>query len=94
MILISLTKSLPQTNKKVKAILVEKTMRKLLLISIPLFFFISCKECLECKYSTLKGPVIEKFCSSTPQDREDFETRINEEAAQENSRAICTKERY
>ena len=69
-------------------------MKKLLLLSIPLFFFVSCKQCVECKYSTFKGPVIEKFCSSTPQDREDFEARMNEDAAQNNSAAICTKEGY
>lgn len=54
----------------------------------------SCKECIECKYSTLKGTQSEKFCSSTKQDRVDFEERMNEEAALNNSKAICTREKF
>lgn len=69
-------------------------MKKLLIFTIPLFFIFSCKQCIECKYSTLKGTEIEKFCSSTKEDRENFEVRMNEEAEQNNSKAICTKEKY
>lgn len=54
----------------------------------------SCKQCIECKYSTFKGTEVEKFCSSTKEDREAFEQRMEEEAANANSQAICTKERY
>lgn len=53
-----------------------------------------CKDCIECKYSTLKGTEIEKFCSSTKQDRIDFELRIEQEAERNNSKAICTKEKF
>jgi hypothetical protein len=61
------------------------------LISISLF---SCKQCIECRYATLKGTETEKFCSSTKQDRIDFELRMEAEAEANNSRAVCTKEKY
>lgn len=54
----------------------------------------SCKQCVECKYSTLKGTETERFCSSTKEDREAFELRMQQEAENANSQAICTKERY
>ena len=56
--------------------------------------FISCKDCIECRYSTLKGTQGEKFCSSTKSDREAFQERMELEASQNNSKAICTKEGY
>jgi hypothetical protein len=54
----------------------------------------SCKQCIECRYATLKGTETEKFCSSTKQDRIDFELRMEAEAEANNSRAVCTKEKY
>lgn len=61
---------------------------------LSLLTLIACKDCIECKYSTLKGTEVEKFCSSTKQDRIDFEIRMEAEAEQNNSKAICTKEKF
>jgi len=59
-----------------------------------LFTFISCKQCVECRYASLKGAQYEKFCSSTKQDRIDFEAKIDSLAKVENSTAICDKAKY
>jgi hypothetical protein len=69
-------------------------MKLLVLSGLLAFSLIGCKQCIECKYSTLKGTQTEKFCSSTKQDRTDFELRMEIEAEQNNSKAICTKEKY
>lgn len=69
-------------------------MKYLFVICILGLCLSSCKQCVECKYSTLKGTEMERFCSSTKEDREAFEQRMEEEAANANSQAICTKERY
>jgi hypothetical protein len=69
-------------------------MRYFCLIALLGISLSSCKQCVECKYSTLKGTEIERYCSSTKEDREAFEQRMEEEAANANSQAICTKERY
>ena len=66
----------------------------LFIIGLTALSLASCKECIECKYSTFKGTINEKFCSSTKQDRIDFEQRMELEASQNNSKAICTKEKY
>lgn len=68
--------------------------KQISIIALLSFSLFSCKPCIECKYATLKGTASEKFCSSTKQDRIDFELRMEEEAEQNNSRAICTKEKY
>ena len=68
--------------------------KHLLILGILTLSLFSCKQCLECKYGTLKGTIVEKFCSSTKQDRIDFELQMTEEAEQNNSKAICTKEKY
>jgi hypothetical protein len=68
--------------------------KQLLILGILTASLFSCKQCIECKYATLKGTTVEKFCSSTKQDRIDFELQMNEEAQQNNSNAICTKEKY
>lgn len=69
-------------------------MKQLLIIGLISLSLFGCKQCIECKYSTLKGTQVEKFCSSTKQDRIDFELQMNAEAEQNNSKAICTKEKY
>lgn len=55
---------------------------------------VSCKDCIECRYATFKGTQVEKFCSSTKSDREAFQKRMEQEAIQNNSKAVCTKESY
>lgn len=69
-------------------------MKQIILILALSMAFASCKQCVECKYSTLKGTEIEKFCSSTKQDRIDFEARMEEEAEINGSKAICEKVGY
>lgn len=67
---------------------------RLLILGLFILSLSSCKDCIECKYSTFKGTVTEKYCSSTKQDRVDFENEMDSLAANEGSKAICTKERY
>ena len=69
-------------------------MKQLLFLGLLSVSLISCKQCIECKYATLKGTTVEKFCSSTKQDRIDFELRMEEEASQNNNKDIFTKEKY
>ena len=70
-------------------------MKNLLLVALINIFLSSCgKDCLDCKYSTLKGTEIERFCSSTKQDRIDFEAYMDSTATAQGSKAICTKEKY
>lgn len=54
---------------------------------------VSCKECVECRYATLKGTEVEKFCSSTKRDREDFENQIDSIAQNIGAQAFCEKAR-
>lgn len=65
-----------------------------LVFTLPFFFLFSCKQCVECRYPTLKGTQYEKFCSSTKQDRIDFEARMDSVARAEGSTAICDKAKY
>ena len=53
-----------------------------------------CKQCIECKYATNKGSEVTKFCSSTKADRDAFEAVQNQDAMNNGSVAICTKEKY
>jgi NADH:ubiquinone oxidoreductase subunit F (NADH-binding) len=67
-----------------------------LFYTIPLFLVLSlasCKDCVECRYSTLKGSEIRQFCSSTKQDREDFENEIDSLAAYLGTQAFCERTR-
>lgn len=58
-----------------------------------LLSLISCKDCVECRYSTLKGTEVEKFCSSTKEDRENFENQIDSIATSIGSEAFCERTR-
>ena len=69
-------------------------MRYFVLVFVFGLSLASCKQCIECKYSTFKGTELETFCSSTKEDREAFEKRMEDEAANASSQAICTKQRY
>jgi uncharacterized membrane protein YjdF len=64
---------------------------KYLFILFTIVSLASCKQCIECKYATLKGTEMEKFCSSTKQDRIDFEARMDSLARAAGSTAICDK---
>lgn len=54
---------------------------------------VSCKNCVECRYATLKGTEVETFCSSTKQDREDFENQIDSIAQNLGTQAFCERTR-
>ncbi|MCB0509890.1 MAG: hypothetical protein H6579_10405 [Chitinophagales bacterium] len=69
-------------------------MKKLLFVTLSSLVFLGCKDCVECKYSTFKGTISEKYCSSTKQDRIDFEAYMDSLASANGSSAICTKEKY
>lgn len=54
----------------------------------------SCKECIECQYSSTKGTQIEKFCSSTKSDREAFEQEQDSIATYLGGTAVCEKVKF
>lgn len=68
-------------------------MKYLFLISV-VFICFSCKPCIECKYSTLKGVEGEKFCSSIKADRDMFEAEWDSLANAAGTTVICTAEDY
>ncbi|MCD8529240.1 MAG: hypothetical protein LRY27_04635 [Chitinophagales bacterium] len=55
---------------------------------------VGCKQCVECHYSSLKGTIQEKYCSSTKQDRIDFEAHMDSLATYEGSVYYCEKAKY
>lgn len=70
-------------------------LKKLILANTLILLLASCgKQCLECKYSTLKGTVVEKSCSSVKADRDAFQLEMETDAEANGTVAICTKETY
>lgn len=61
-------------------------------ISTILLFWIlisSCKPCVKCKYSTFKGDIQKKYCSTTKSDREKFKTDMEAEAKANGTIIVC-----
>lgn len=69
-------------------------MRKLVVAVVSLLAIAGCKNCIECQYATQKGTEYVKYCSSTKQDRVDFENEIDSLAALNGSKAYCDKVKY
>ncbi|MGB1247298.1 MAG: hypothetical protein ACPG4Z_00325 [Chitinophagales bacterium] len=70
-------------------------MKKLLILPLLFCLAAACgKPCLECNYSTSKGSIQEKYCSTTKSDRDAFEARWDSIAKANGSFGVCEKARY
>lgn len=70
-------------------------MKKIFLLNVVILLFASCgKQCLECSYPSLKGPIVEVRCSSIKADRDAFKNEMDSIAASRGEIAECKKETY